>query len=452
MSPNSILSRAATVLLLTWTARADVRVTVERCAEGTPEFMMTNVPPPLRNDAAAAARFTIVEGESDPNGSRLRALNNGRLPDQEDQPTENFFFSAGSDGGRLQVDLGVVLALRQVNSYSWHPSDRAPQVYRVYAADGTSTGFEALPKRETDPETCGWRRLANVDTRPEHGERGGQYGVSISDTGGSLGTFRYLLFDISRTEDRDPFGNTFYSEIDVRTVDPAEPEVPAAAPPVRRKDFEYSLDVSQVPELQEWADTHLRPEMDKWYPILRDCLASDGFTAPKKFGVTIKPMRGVAGTSGTDVAVSAEWITSQLKRPDWNEATGSIIHELVHVVQQYKTRGNPGWLVEGIADYLRWFHYEPIAHRPKLRNPGRAKYSDSYQTTAGFLEYVARNHDHELVVKLNAAMRQGRYRSEIWKECTGMTIQELWGGYVNSLKRVPVTAPAAPEDAAGSGQ
>jgi hypothetical protein len=131
--------------------------------------------------------------------------------------------------------------------------------------------------------------------------------------------------------------------------------------------------------------------------------------------------------------VSAEWIRSQLKRPEWNEAVGSVIHELVHVVQQYKTRGNPGWLVEGVADYLRWFHYEPMAHRPRLKNPERAKYSDSYQTTAGFLEFAAKNYDHELVIKLNAAMRQGRYRTDLWRDYTGFTPQELWGEYLHSV-------------------
>jgi hypothetical protein len=433
MDRNTIVLRVAVVLLTGLTSQAEVQVTVDRNTEGTPEFKFKNVPPPLQNDAAAKARFTIVDGKSDPNGSRLRALNNGRLPDEEDQPTQNFFFDAGTDGGRLQIDLGSVIAVRQVNSYSWHAADRAPQVYKLYAADGTVPGFEAAPKKDTDPEKCGWKLVASVDTRPQSGERGGQYGVSVSDTTCSLGKFRYLLFDVSRTEDRDTFGNTFYSEMDVRAVEPAEPEVPAVKIPVRAQDFEYTLDVSQVPDLKEWAESKLRPEIDKWYPIICDCLASDGFAAPKKLRVTIKPVRGVAGTSDTSVEVSAEWIKSQLQRPEWNQAIGSVIHELVHVVQQYKTRGNPGWLVEGIADYLRWFHYEPVAHQPKLKDPARAKYSDSYQTTAGFLEYAARNHDHELVVKLNAAMRQGRYSSEIWKECTGMTVQELWTQYVASL-------------------
>ena len=74
----------------------------------------------------------------------------------------------------------------------------------------------------------------------------------------------------SRTETRDEFGNTFFSKINVRAMEPAEPEVPTAAAPARAKDFDYTLDVSQVPDLKEWAETKLRPEMDKWYPIFRD--------------------------------------------------------------------------------------------------------------------------------------------------------------------------------------
>jgi hypothetical protein len=433
MKPCSIITGAALVLLAGLTVRAEVKVTFDRNLEGTPEFKFKNVPSPLQNDAAAKGKFTIVDGQSDSNGSSLRALNNGLLPQEEDDPGANFFFQAGTEGGRLLLDLGSVIDVKQVNSYSWHPGDRAPQVYTLYGADGAAQDFDAAPRKGADPATCGWKLLASIDTRPPTGEAGGQYGVSIADTAGALGKYRYFLFDVFRTETRDDFGHTFFSEIDVRAMEPAEPEVAAGARPARTKDFDYTLDVSQAPDLKEWAETRLRPAMDKWYPILRDCLASDGFTAPKQFSVTIKPMGGVAGTSDTSVEVSAQWIRSELERPEWNEAAGSIIHELAHVVQQYKTPGNPGWLVEGIADYLRWFHFEPVAHRPKLENPARARYSDSYQTTAGFLEYVVANHNHEFVVQLNAAMRQGRYSADIWKDCTGLSVRELWTRYVASL-------------------
>jgi hypothetical protein len=419
-------------------ARAEVKVLIDRNSAGDPQFKFKNVPGPVKHDAAdrTNARFTIVDGESDPNGSNLRALNDGRLPEEEDDPGNNFFFAGGSDGGRLKVDLRSVIDIKQVNTYSWHTGARAPQVYNLYGADGTAADFNAEPKRGTDPATCGWKLLAKVDTRVKLGGAGGQYGVSISDDSGALGQYQYFLFDVFKTEDDDAFGNTFFSEIDVRAVRPTDTETPAGPDiKARVKDFDWTLDVSQSPELKEWAETKLKPAVDQWYPIWVDCLASDGFTAPKKFKITIKPTDGVAATDNTDVEVSEEWIKGQLRKPEWNEAIGSVIHELVHVVQQYGNQRNPGWMVEGIADYYRWFHYEPVAHRPKLsaRRAARARYSDSYQTTAAFLEYVARNHDHELVVKMNAAMRQGRYSPDLWTEFTGMTVQDLWSEYIKSL-------------------
>ena len=211
-----------------------------------------------------------------------------------------------------------------------------------------------------------------------------------------------------------------------------------AAPDSRKhnRHFEYTLDTAHSPHLRVWAETKLRPEIDKWYPILCESLASEGFTAPRKFAITIKPTDGVAGTNDTDVTVNSAWVEEQLRRPDWNEAAGAVIHELAHVVQQYKGSGNPGWLVEGVADYHRWFHYEPLAHRPKLQDRN-AKYSDSYQTTAGFLEYVVKNHNHEFVVRMNAAMREGRYHQELWHEYTGQTVQELWDEYSKSVLSPP---------------
>src|ERR1043165_3008518 len=83
-----------------------------------------------------------------------------------------------------------------------------------------------------------------------------------------------------------------------------------------------------------------------------------------------------------------------------SDSVGSMSHEAVHVAQQYgRARGRnrvPGWLTEGIADYIRWWKYEPASMRrpvaPTKRNGQPASYTDSYQTTAAFLEYVAKNH------------------------------------------------------------
>src|SRR5205085_8043388 len=169
----------------------------------------------VTDDAAAQAKLTLIDGDIDGNSADLSALTDGRLPSDEDDPGANFFFNAGSSGGRFRMDFGRPIDIAQVNSYSWHPGSRGPQLYKLYAADGSAANFNLDPKRGIDPATRGWKFLATVSTLPQHGDDGGQYGVSVRDPSGSLGKYRYLLFDCYVTEFYDNRGNTFYSEIDV---------------------------------------------------------------------------------------------------------------------------------------------------------------------------------------------------------------------------------------------
>lgn len=215
-------------VLAPFACRADVSVVVEHNADkdATGEFKFSSLPPPSNDDAAAGRAFRVIDGTPDPNSGKAAVLTDGARPAGHDDPGSNFFFAQGLDGGRLVLDLGRTLTVKQINTYSWHSDTRAPQVYFLYAADGSARGFSPVPKRQLDPENAGWDFVAAVDTRREAGDGGGQYGVSISADAGSLGRYRYFLLDIRRTERDDPFGNTFYSEIDVI----AAPESPDAAP------------------------------------------------------------------------------------------------------------------------------------------------------------------------------------------------------------------------------
>jgi len=181
----------------------------------TREFKFKEVPSPIANDAAATAKLALIDGDLDPNSADLSALIDGRLPGDEDDPGANVFFNSGSSGGRFRMDLGHAIDIAQINSYSWHPNSRGPQLYKLYAAAGTEPQLDLNPKRGIDPATRGWKFIATVSTLPQQGEDGGQYGVSVRDASGSLGKYRYLLFDCYVTELYDNRGNTFYSEIDV---------------------------------------------------------------------------------------------------------------------------------------------------------------------------------------------------------------------------------------------
>jgi hypothetical protein len=50
--------------------------------------------------------------------SSLDLLHDGLLPNCTDAPTQNFFFTGGTLEGRFKVDLGSVVPLGQVKTYS----------------------------------------------------------------------------------------------------------------------------------------------------------------------------------------------------------------------------------------------------------------------------------------------------------------------------------------------
>lgn len=196
-----------------------------------------------------------------------------------------------------------------------------------------------------------------------------------------------------------------------------------------------TIDTCETPDLTEWSKTVLSPIVREWYPKLVQLLPSDGFEAPTNVSIRISDkVKGVAETSGSRIGCAAEWFRANLK----GEAAGSVVHELVHVVQDYgygrrnnpQATRSPGWLVEGLADYVRWFLYEPQSHGADViwmrqRKNLRLRYDAGYRITANFLDWVTVNYDADLVKHLNAAMREARYREDLWKERTDHSLHDL---------------------------
>jgi hypothetical protein len=195
----------------------NVQVNFEHTANraANPTFRFPSLPSPSKDDAATTAKLTLVDGTPDGGSAELSALTDGQVPTHADEPGANFYFNAGTMGGRIRMDFPALLDITRIISYSWHPGSRGPQLYKLYAADGSEANLNLAPRRGIDPATCGWRFIATVSTIPSEGEEGGQYAASVTDSSGSLGKIRYLLFDCFVTEWNDDYGNTFYSEIDV---------------------------------------------------------------------------------------------------------------------------------------------------------------------------------------------------------------------------------------------
>jgi hypothetical protein len=199
--------------------------------------------------------------------------------------------------------------------------------------------------------------------------------------------------------------------------------VSTADPTAELRPVKVTVDVSQVPELASWAE-QAKSVVEQWHPRIVNLLHSDGFTPPAEVTMLfMRDKKGVADTAGTTISISADWVK---KHPD---DLGMVVHELTHVIQSYP-KSEAGWLVEGIADYVRFFHYEPNVKLASI-DPARQSYRDGYRTTAMFLAWIERTHDEAIVRKLNDALRRSTYKYDLFKQYTSKSLDRLWADFLD---------------------
>ncbi|MBI1248849.1 DUF4157 domain-containing protein [bacterium] len=184
------------------------------------------------------------------------------------------------------------------------------------------------------------------------------------------------------------------------------------------------VDVSEVPDLKPWGD-ETEKLIREWHPKISEMLQQEGFTPPQKVSVIFKKdMEGVAHTIGNRIFIASNWVK---QHPD---DKGMVVHELVHVIQAYPPR-SPFWLVEGIADYIRFYQYEPKVRLNGI-NPKRQSYRDGYRTSAQFVAWMEKTHGPGLVQKVNQALRKHEYQDSLLRELTGKNPEQLWDAFVQS--------------------
>lgn len=193
----------------------------------------------------------------------------------------------------------------------------------------------------------------------------------------------------------------------------------------------FVLDVSEVANdanALRWGES-AKELCEEWFHVLCSFLATDSWTPPETVRLVIKKELAAPGvTSGATISCSHKWIT---EHPD---DFGMVIHELTHVVQNYpRSSKNPGWLVEGIADYLRYWKYE--SEVPHRRIGSNASYRDGYGTTGSFLAWMVWKYDRRVVRKLDDALRKNEYRDDLFKEATGKDLSDLWIEFIAHEQR-----------------
>lgn len=108
-----------------------------------------------------------------------------------------------------------------------------------------------------------------------------------------------------------------------------------------------------------------------------------------------------------------------------------VTHEVMHIIQNYPS--GPGWVTEGIADYVRHVYgLNNAATGWALRSPRPGEsYTNGYGTAARLFAWMELRVKKGIVKKLDAAMRSGTYTDGFWVKETGKDMDRLWTDYTN---------------------
>lgn len=220
------------------------------------------------------------------------------------------------------------------------------------------------------------------------------------------------------------------------------PATPATTAPSQASSGEahvtITVDAADAPDLESWGKESAAL-CQEWYPKIAKELASDGFTPRDAVKIVFrKKMRVPAATGGDTISVNAAYVT------DHKDDRGMMIHELTHVIQAYpRQKEGLGWLTEGIADYIRFWVYEPQTRQRPI-DKEHASYRNSYRITAAFLGWLVKTHDAQVVTKLNAKLRAGNADAKIFDQLLGKSVDDLWKEFIDA--GAP-SAPASPAPA-----
>lgn len=174
-----------------------------------------------------------------------------------------------------------------------------------------------------------------------------------------------------------------------------------------------TIDTTQALDLVDYLTTHIKPEVETWYPKISDAIAYPSYTPRNSIRLFMDPAyTGIAKAEVTDgdIIVSPSWLRDNLE-----DGGGVFLHEATHFVQAHPTWNDPtGWALEGIADWTRdWFTRERFYIPSPNATLGR--YSQGAMTA----QWAETKYSPGFIRKLNAALRNGTYTASFIPSLTG---------------------------------
>lgn len=185
------------------------------------------------------------------------------------------------------------------------------------------------------------------------------------------------------------------------------------------------VDIRETPGLKELAE-RVRRVGNEVYPQIVGMLSDVSPKPPRQFDIVFKQSltNGNLGMGGSSsIWLNGEYFT---RRPDMLESV--LVHELVHVAQCYDRTAPSHW-VEGLADSVRiklGYTNGTVCAGCSTSYP---HFTSGYECTASFLLYLEGRFGPEIIRKLDAVLRNGRYTDVFFRRETGQDLEALWSGF-----------------------
>lgn len=185
------------------------------------------------------------------------------------------------------------------------------------------------------------------------------------------------------------------------------------------------VNTSQAPQLADFANK-VKQTLLQWYPIVSKELSSPNYTPPNNVRISFDPKyNSVAYSSGNQIVGGVSYYTNH------RDDIGSMVHQMTYIIQSYKKC--PDWIRSGIADWIRYYKYEPSTMLSKPTSSD--SYTMGYGVSAYFLQYIINNTPqwaapNHMVYWINKDCREGTYDDSMWPRMTGKSLEEHWKNMV----------------------
>jgi hypothetical protein len=157
--------------------------------------------------------------------------------------------------------------------------------------------------------------------------------------------------------------------------------------------------------------------LEAWYPKFSALLASEAAPAPTAFTMVAKPTCGAGCVINNTIEVDPGWARDALTKPSHSDL---FIHEGVHIMQPY--RGAPGWVVEGMADWVKYYIYGSNT----TTNPTTYTYLNGYERAGYFFNWIAATYKLPNFTRDLHQISSTGFSYDFFKQQTGKDVGQLW--------------------------